>query len=30
MGYKMINAKAETIFEKPSFKQSFKNRRCGD
>lgn len=28
IGNKMINAKAETILEKPSFKQSFKSRRC--
>ncbi len=26
--YKMINAKAETISKKPSFRDSFKNRRC--
>jgi putative SOS response-associated peptidase YedK len=28
IGAKMINAKAETITEKPSFRQSFKKRRC--
>ena len=28
IGNKMINAKAETILEKPSFKNAFKNRRC--
>lgn len=28
IGYKMINAKAETIREKPSFRNAFKNRRC--
>ena len=28
IGSKLINAKAETILEKPSFKQSFKSRRC--
>ncbi len=28
IGNKMINAKAETILEKPSFKTSFKSRRC--
>lgn len=28
IGYKMINAKAETIMEKPSFKNSFKRKRC--
>lgn len=28
IGYKMINARAETIDEKPSFKSSFKSRRC--
>lgn len=28
IGYKMINARAETIDEKPSFKTSFKSRRC--
>jgi putative SOS response-associated peptidase YedK len=27
-GYKMINAKAETILEKPSFRNAFKPRRC--
>jgi putative SOS response-associated peptidase YedK len=27
-GYKMINAKAETILEKPSFRNAFKSRRC--
>lgn len=28
IGYKMINARAETIDEKPSFKQAFMKRRC--
>jgi putative SOS response-associated peptidase YedK len=28
IGYKMINARAETILEKPSFKGAFKHRRC--
>ena len=28
IGNKIINAKAETILEKPSFKQSFKSKRC--
>lgn len=28
IGNKMINAKTKTIAEKPSFKQSFKSRRC--
>jgi len=28
MGYKMFNARAETISEKPSFKNAFKKRRC--
>jgi putative SOS response-associated peptidase YedK len=28
IGYKMINARAESIKEKPSFKNSFRNRRC--
>lgn len=27
-GYSMINAKAETVSEKPSFRQSFRNKRC--
>lgn len=27
-GYSMINAKAETVAEKPSFRESFKNKRC--
>jgi putative SOS response-associated peptidase YedK len=28
IGNKLINAKAETITEKPSFRQSFANKRC--
>lgn len=28
MGNKLINARSETIHEKPSFRESFKNRRC--
>ncbi len=28
IGYRMINAKAETILEKPSYKNAFRNRRC--
>lgn len=28
IGYKMINARGETIEEKPSFKQAFQRRRC--
>ena len=28
IGFKMINAKAETIDEKPSYKQSFMHKRC--
>lgn len=28
IGYKMINARAETLEDKPSFKASFKKRRC--
>lgn len=28
IGYKMINARAEGIDEKPSFKHAFKRRRC--
>ena len=28
IGYKMINARSETLQERPSFKNAFKNRRC--
>lgn len=28
IGNKLINAKSETVHEKPAFKSSFKNRRC--
>ncbi len=28
MGYKMINARAETVHEKPSFKKPFQQHRC--
>lgn len=28
IGYKLINTRAETILEKPSFKRAFKSRRC--
>ncbi|MFX3673098.1 MAG: SOS response-associated peptidase [Paenisporosarcina sp.] len=28
IGFKMINARAETVHEKPSFREAFKNKRC--
>jgi putative SOS response-associated peptidase YedK len=28
IGYKLINARSETVHEKPSFKQAFHARRC--
>ncbi|MEA4811238.1 MAG: SOS response-associated peptidase [Anaerolineaceae bacterium] len=28
IGYKMINARAETLLEKPSYKTSFRHKRC--
>jgi putative SOS response-associated peptidase YedK len=28
IGYKMINSRSETIFEKPSFRSAIKNSRC--
>lgn len=28
IGYKMINARAETVMEKPSYRNSFRHKRC--
>jgi putative SOS response-associated peptidase YedK len=28
VGYTMINAKAETVAEKPAYREAFKSRRC--
>jgi putative SOS response-associated peptidase YedK len=28
IGYKMINARSETIVDKPAYREAFKNRRC--
>ncbi len=28
IGYKMINARAETVSEKPSYRNAFKKKRC--